>query len=479
MSRRDILALQSQIRGLSERLWHLEQTVRRLPTPTDPTPQADITPLPQPPTKPEPTTPPPVTPPTSLTEALAARKSTVRRDPTPAAPPTEPAPIAAPTTDAQRLDRINKTLSAAKNRDAINLEWLVGGRIYAILGAIVVIAGAGLFLKLAWDSGWFEIIPDAWKCILAASFGGALLVTGEYLRKKWGPIASIGCSAAGLGVIYASAYAAYAVFQLVPHQVGFAMLAATAALGVFIGARARLVSVAIVSMLGAYLTPLVFLDVEPTPLVLPTYLVALLLTGLILCARLGGRFVATRAIAWWGTVLFGTFWVFANAADHPLIACAFLALSWCAMQGELTFTCLRASASPDNLTPDAPVTRSVWARIRPFMVSFSTSAWAGFMGSVVMNWWQHEPWMAAASGFAATTALGLWLAGHMRVLRDAPESDRERLGAAFIAQAGVFLIMTVALGLAGWLEVAAWIALGAAAIAAGRWMRARPLDIYG
>ncbi len=114
--------------------------------------------------------------------------------------------------------------------DPWSMERLIGGRLYAVLGALVVVAGAGLFLKLAWDRGWFQVLPDAWKCVLAASFGGALLIAGEVVRRRWGAIASIGCSAAGLGVVYASAYASYGAFDLVGHRLGFAMLIATAVL---------------------------------------------------------------------------------------------------------------------------------------------------------------------------------------------------------------------------------------------------------
>lgn len=504
MSRSEILAIRSDLRGLSVRLWHLEQAFQRFASPqtddlepgTHPTAQdANATPATPPTRSAEPSAAPREGAHT-LIDALAARKSSVRAgvsmrpehpqtDIAAGTQPTIPAPRPAPLQSA----RANESLwpSSTKreieqhdqDRKPINLEWLVGGRIYAILGALVVIAGVGLFLKLAWDRGWFAVLPDAWKCILSASFGGALLITGEILRKKWGALASIGCSAAGLGVIYASAYASYGAFHLVSHQLGFAMLAATAVLGVVIGARARLVSIAIVSMLGAYLTPFFFLDVEPAPLVLPAYLTAVLLMGLTLCARLGGRFVATRSIAWWGTVLLGGLWTLSNADQHPAIAGAFLCLSWGAIQGELILSALRGGVAPGAMDPDAPITRSLWARVRPFSVSFSTSAWAGFLGGLTMHWWYDAAWMATGAGFVATAVLGSWLAGHVRVLRDTPESDRERLGAVFVAQAGVFLIMTIALGLAGWLEVAAWIAMGVAAVVAGRWMRARPLDIYG
>lgn len=495
MAHGDIVELRAEVKSLARRVWLLEQEFRAgglRPRPLD----SHLEPAHPPtsgPAEPGAATeaPEPVSNP--LLAALAARKSTVRTVPTAARPgapeasdsvadgvaservSAAPGPFAA---DARPHDGDTGSEDAGKRRP-ISLEWFVGGRVYAILGALVVIAGVGLFLKLAWDRGWFAVLPDAWKCILSAAFGAVLLGAGEVLRKRWGAIASIGCSAAGLGVIYASAYATYAAFGLVTHQVGFAMLGATALLGIVIGARSRLVSISIVSMLGAYLTPFFFLDVEPAPLVLPAYLIALLVTGLSLCARLGGRFVATRSIAWWGTVTLGGLWALSNIHSHPAMACGFLVIAWSAIQGELILSALRGGVAPGTMEPDARITRSLWSRARPFSVSFSTSAWAAFIGGVTMDRWHDAAWMATGAGFVATAMLGLWLAGHIRVLRDVPETDRERLGAVFVAQAGVFLIMTIALGLAGWVEVAAWIAMGAAAIVAGRWLRARPMDVYG
>ncbi len=495
MAHGDIIELRAEVKSLARRVWLLEQEARAggvRPRPLDSHPEPA-----HPPTAPvsEPREAMEAAEPVSnpLLAALAARKSTVRTVPTTVrtvAP--EPSGTATDSVATEGVSaapgpfgagappRVSNTSSeAAAKRRSLSLEWFVGGRVYAILGALVVIAGVGLFLKLAWDRGWFAVLPDAWKCILSAGFGAVLLGAGEVLRKRWGPIASIGCSAAGLGVIYASAFAAYGAFHLVPHQTGFAMLGAIALLGIAIGARSRLVSISIVSMLGAYLTPFFFLDVDPAPLVLPAYLIALLITGLTLCARLGGRFVATRSIAWWGTVTLGGLWALSNIHAHPAMACGFLVIAWSAIQGELILSALRGSVAPGGMEPDAPISRSLWSRVRPFSVSFSTSAWAAFIGGITMDRWHDAAWMATGAGFVATAMLGLWLAGHIRVLRDVPETDRERLGAVFVAQAGVFLIMTIALGLAGWVEVAAWITMGAAAIVAGRWLRARPLDVYG
>src|SRR5690606_6194785 len=95
---------------------------------------------------------------------------------------------------------------------SFDLERLIGGKTFAVLGALAVVVAAGLFLKLAYDQGWLGRIPDAWKCGLSALFGGALLALGEVALRRWGRAASIGLTSAGLGVVYMSAYAAYGMY---------------------------------------------------------------------------------------------------------------------------------------------------------------------------------------------------------------------------------------------------------------------------
>jgi len=88
-------------------------------------------------------------------------------------------------------------------------------------------------------------------------------------------------------------------------------------------------------------------------------------------------------------------------------------------------------------------------------------------------------WLAPAAGLAITGSLAVVFGGHLRVLRDTPRTDIESLAAAHAAQAGALLVTTVALSLSGWVEATAWLAMGVAAVVAGRWIAARSLEVYG
>ncbi|MFM9994570.1 MAG: DUF2339 domain-containing protein [Phycisphaerales bacterium] len=82
-------------------------------------------------------------------------------------------------------------------------------------------------------------------------------------------------------------------------------------------------------------------------------------------------------------------------------------------------------------------------------------------------------------GFVAACLWALLVAGPRRVLREPPETDAQRLGAALMLESGALLIGAIALGFSGSTEIVAWIGLGAAAVAAGSWIRARGLHVYG
>ena len=370
-----------------------------------------------------------------------------------------------------------------------SLESLIGGRWYAVVGAIVVVVGVGLFFKLAVQNGWI-VFPPWSRCLMGAAFGAALLVAGEWARRKISDWAAVGLSAAGLGVMYTAAYAAYNVFHLVDHGAAFVILVAVALLGVGIGARARLASVAIVSLIGGYLTPFIFSDVPPTPGVLPAYILTLLAIGLFLAAWRGGSFAHVRSVAWWGTMLVGGVWVLGRGPQEPVVATVFLALVWSGVHLSLALEARRFGFGPGGAPAESDEPESpVWSgqldvhqftQWRPLASSFSTTSWTGTLGVILVRQWLAFPdWLVPGAMCAAALWLSFALASNLRVLRDAPRNDAQRLGACLAVQAGALLIATIALAVTGTAQVLAWAAMGVAVIAAARWVRSRGLDVYG
>ncbi len=175
-----------------------------------------------------------------------------------------------------------------------NLEETVTSSWMVWLGAIAV-ALAGVFLvKYAIDN---QLLGPTARVSLGLLLGLVLAAGGEFLRRKplQRAIAAIrpdyvpsALTASGLFIAFASIYAAYSVYALVPPLVAFALLAivALAAVGLSL-LQGRLV--ALLGLLGAFITPALIATHDSSIWAMFTYLLVVELACL----------AVTRYRAWW------------------------------------------------------------------------------------------------------------------------------------------------------------------------------------
>ncbi|MEZ6242219.1 MAG: DUF2339 domain-containing protein [Phycisphaerales bacterium] len=406
----------------------------------------------------------PIAPPAPPPAAPAATGN-LTPPPTPrSAPPTVPQ-------SATPIPRAPRPVPPRPKREPISLETLVGGKVFAVVGALVIVTGIALFLKLAYDLGWLALISPAGKCLIGAGFGAALLIVGEFARRRWSPAASAALSATGIGALYASVYSAYDFYELLPVPAAFAMLAGVSVIGLFVAVRARLASVAVLSILSAYVTPILLSRSDSPPFVLPTYLLAIVGVGLGLSV-IHARFRVLRSLVWWGTAILGTLWVFTEGLDAPAICVSFLTIAWLAFHAELWLASRRGAMGSGAPAIDVA---------RPLLVSLGSTSWAVLLTALTLHeQGTPELWLAPGGAMILTSVLAMIMAGHLRVLTDVPRTDEERLGACLMAQSGALLIAAIAMGVTtDWLQIVAWLVFGLASVFAGRWIRSRALDAYG
>lgn len=364
----------------------------------------------------------------------------------------------------------------AVERGRVGLERRIGGQVFAIAGALIVVIGLALAVKVAIDAGWFRLLPPGLRCASIAMVGAAFLVAGEWLRTRVRAIAVAGCNAAGLGAMYVAAFAAFGVFGLVSAPVAFVLMAGVAAIGFAIAVRHGFLSTAMLSLVGAYLVPVLLARSDAGPLVLPVYVLLLSVASLSLVVFRPKPFGRLRDVVWIGTGVLGFFWTLAESGDNTWVVLAFWVAAWGLHQAELLL-----SAGQGALAPATGSGRRRWhRRVEPVLLSVATTTGAVGIAAIVLNQETLLPhWLAPASAFVVTSVLAMMFGGHLRVLRDKPRDGLEMLGAAHAAQAGALLIVTVALALGGWVEVVSWLAMGVGAVVAGRWIGARSLDVYG
>lgn len=405
------------------------------------------------------------------TRPLVAATPAIPPSPPPLTHSAAPSSVARPSTPAAAA--LPARAPTATLAQGPSFEKIVGVG-FAVVGALMLVAGVAFALLWAYQQGLLRM-PPMWRCLLAAGFGFSLIGVGEVLRRRLGPWPAAGSFAAGIGIVYASVFAAHRLFDLMGEAPAFVLLALTAAFGIAISAHARLSVVAIISLIAGFMTPPLLGGSAASPWVLPMYLLALLAVGLGLSGWLGGTFTIVRSVAWWGVVLLGGAWALGAPSGHEPAAATFLLLVWCMVHLELWWsTSVRGLANQP-----LPALLGELSHWRPIAASITTSVWSVGLGVLVLRQWGTVPdWLAPAAGMGAAVALGLILASHLRFLVDIPRTDRERLGAAMLAQAGALLIATVALATSGSGEIVCWIALGLGAGTAARWLRAPLLLAY-
>lgn len=375
--------------------------------------------------------------------------------------------------------------------EPFGVERLIGAKFFAVAGALIVTVGVGYFLKLAYDRGWFAMPPTG-KCVVAALFGVALLMAGEFVRRRVNAWASSGLSSAGVATLMASVYGAYAMYQLIGPSTAFVLLVAAAVVGGAVAWLSRLPAVAAVSMVGAYVAPVLVRTDSPHPLVLPLYLTVLLAFGLWMAWRLvpvSRGFAVVRHIAWYGTAILGSLWCAMMGVENPLIAVAFLVAVPVLVHAEAILTARRLDASlpgeSEDTDSEALDPRIVHAFAlagvpRLLVGSIAANAWSiGFATLVFRQNWPELDWLPAAAGMSACGALAVALAGHLRSLRDRPRTALAALGTVLAGQSAGLLIVVVSLALSGWTQALAWLGMGVGACIAGRWVRTWTIEGYG
>jgi len=422
----------------------------------------------------------------TMLERLRARAYGDQR----AAPPVVPPSLSAiPSPDREEAPRPKRTLA--------DLEWLVGAKGIVLVGVLILVIAAGLFLKEAWDRGWVDQVPGWLRCSIGGLFGLALVGVGEVVRRRINPLASSGVSAAGLAIIFGSILAAARLYELLSLPAAFVLLAMTALAGVVMGALSSRVLLAALSLGGAFVVPLVLRSATPSYVIMPAYLIALLGMGLALAGWKGHEFAIVRRIAWWGTAILGSLWGLAILDRSATSPAVFVGVVWAMTIAELAvsarfFTRLRPSiAWPEEcaagfvqVQSDDPITLDLKALGTPaarwINSSFGVTAWASVLAGYAIH--RHEPglaWLAPAILAIASIITAFALAPQRPKLWVPRASARSVLATAMTINAAGLVAATIATGLGGPAEVVAWAIVGTAAVVFGTAQRFHSSVVLG
>lgn len=192
-----------------------------------------------------------------------------------------------------------------------DFEGRLGGRIYGWLGGIAL-AFAGIFLvKYSIEQGWLS--PSV-RVGLGIVFGLVLLGIAQWMRTKSNNLGQ-SLTAASVAVLYASLFAATALYDLIPAAFAFVVLAALTFAAIGLALRDG-PFVALVGLAGGFLTPIFVSTGEGSIPVLFGFLYLLQWGALVLLQKRGWWYQAAIANA--GGLLWAAFIVSAINGDDTV-----------------------------------------------------------------------------------------------------------------------------------------------------------------
>ena len=234
------------------------------------------------------------------------------------APPAEPIPVL----PRMAPPPINETAPAPpkETRPRFNWEQFMGAKLFAWLGGFALFLGVAYFIKYSFER---NLIPPEVRVALGFLTGIGLLIAGVVLRRKAYAVTSQTFCATGVVVLYAVTFACrslyhFAFFGVIPTFLLMGLITITACL---LAVRLDALVVAILGMLGGFLTPALLSTGQDNPLGLFGY-IAVLDIG-IMAVALARRWAFLVLLAAIGTVLMQFGW----AAKFFAVPKIFIALT--------------------------------------------------------------------------------------------------------------------------------------------------------
>jgi uncharacterized membrane protein len=153
----------------------------------------------------------------------------------------------------------------------VNWESLIGVRLFSWIAGISLLLGAVFFLRYSAESGWLN--PPV-RMAMGLLTGILLLVACEWKGQHYRVTANA-MDAAGIGTLFATSFAAYAVWHLLPVAVAMGLLVLVTSVAVLLSLRRNSLFIALLGLVGGFSTPVLLSTGENHPFGLFGYLLLL------------------------------------------------------------------------------------------------------------------------------------------------------------------------------------------------------------
>lgn len=193
-----------------------------------------------------------------------------------------------------------------KRLETINWEQFMGVRLFAWLGGLALFLAAAFFVKYSFEQ---DLISPEMRVAIGFLVGVGLLVGGVKMSAKPYKVTAHTLMGAGVVILYAVTFACRTVYHFEffgPTPTALLMILITVT-AFFVSVRLNALFVAVLGMLGGFLTPILISSGQDNPVGLFTY-IALLDIGL-LCVASTRRWDWLNLAAAVGTVLMQFGWL--------------------------------------------------------------------------------------------------------------------------------------------------------------------------
>lgn len=355
------------------------------------------------------------------------------------------------------------------------LEQLIGGRIMAVVGGVIVILAGLFFAKLAYDNGWIGRIPAIVRALMLAGFGAGLLVVGEFVHRRFGKAAAIGPFLAGLGILYVDAWVSGTILGLFDPLGSLVAMGLVTIVGILVTARSGSVAIGITSIAAGAFAPY-FAGGDGGPAGLGLYLTGLLVVAFVAASVRPRPFLRIRVPAFAILLFTAIPWMFLSIDKGDITVLLIIGSGWWLLvHAQALHTSMRGIASKWNAGLG-------FASTAVFAIAIPIAVRAAGGGGVAWN--TLEGWIPL--GLAALCMVTIFQVGTgfdaIRPAEDrSPLRRRERavdfMSLVLWVETAVLLFVAAGLLLEGPAIPVAWCGLGLAAAYLAHRIRSRGVAV--
>ncbi|MDP8257679.1 MAG: DUF2339 domain-containing protein [Candidatus Alcyoniella australis] len=322
-----------------------------------------------------------------------------------------------------------------------SMEMLIGAKLFLWIGVLAVILAGGFFFALAVQRGW---INETLRVIIGICCGVGMLLAAELARARkhdhWGQAISGG----GIALLYLSIFASFQLYDLTNVYAAYAFMVLITVAAIVLSVRYDARALAILGLLGGFLTPLMLNTGKDNLYGLFSYV--LLLDLAILAIAMFRRWFVLDLLALLCTIFTFTAWLFTHYGFSKL---------WPALAFLSAFFVLFTLLSFVN---------NIVSRRRSDALGLIILALAAvwyYATAVGLLWVDHSQWVGLFTVALAVVSLGPALLAIRRV------ADDRFLINVYLSLAVVFLVIAAPMQLDAQYVTIAWALEGLALSWAG------------